>query len=78
MAQSLYRLSSRFIATTTKPGRYADGGKLYLSISPNGGRRWTFLYKWQGKPREMGLRIPEGCSARASPGEGGRSPSAYR
>ena len=36
-------------------GRHADGGGLYLSISPNGGRRWVFLYRWHGKPTEVGL-----------------------
>ena len=33
----------------------ADGGGLYLSISSNGGRRWVFLYRWHGKPTEIGL-----------------------
>src|SRR5215472_4092064 len=32
-----------------------DGGGLYLSISPNGGRRWVFLYRWHGKPTEIGF-----------------------
>src|SRR4051795_11973917 len=36
-------------------GRHADGVGLYLSVSPNGGRRWVFLYRWQGKPTEIGL-----------------------
>jgi integrase len=26
-----------------------------LSISPNGGRRWTFLYQWRGKRVEIGF-----------------------
>ncbi|MDR6332579.1 integrase [Xanthobacter flavus] len=39
----------------TTPGRHADGGNLYLSISTNGGRRWIFLYRWSGKQLEMGL-----------------------
>ena len=38
-----------------KHGRHADGGGLYLSISPNGGRRWVFLYRWHGKPTEIGF-----------------------
>jgi integrase len=28
---------------------------LYLSISANGGKRWVFLFRWNGKPTEMGL-----------------------
>jgi hypothetical protein len=34
---------------------HADGGGLYLSISPNGGRRWVFLFRWHGKPTEIGF-----------------------
>lgn len=26
-----------------------------MSISPNGGRRWTFLFRWRGKPTEIGF-----------------------
>ena len=43
------------VATITKHGRHADGGGLYLSISPNGGRRWVFLFRWHGKPTEIGF-----------------------
>ncbi|WP_066770223.1 tyrosine-type recombinase/integrase [Candidatus Viadribacter manganicus] len=49
------RLSARRAATLTKCGRHADGGNLYLNISKNGGRRWVFIYTWQGKQVEMGL-----------------------
>jgi integrase len=42
----------------TKPGRHADGGNLYLTISKTGAgvsRRWTFLYSLAGKQREAGF-----------------------
>src|SRR5580698_10299483 len=55
MARQINRLNARKVATETKCGRHADGGGLYLSISPNGGRRWVFLYRWHGKPTEIGL-----------------------
>jgi integrase len=55
MARKMDRLSARAVATITKHGRHSDGGGLYLSISPNGGRRWTFLYRWRGKPTEIGF-----------------------
>src|SRR6476469_9162228 len=63
MPRTLNRLSSRTVATIKKPGRHADGGGLYLSISPDGSRRrWVFLFRWRepgesgaGKLREMGL-----------------------
>ncbi len=55
MARRINRLSARTVATITKYGRHADGGGLYLSISPNGGRRWVFLFRWHGKPTEIGF-----------------------
>lgn len=48
-------LSVRKVETLKEPGRYSDGGNLYLFITPNGGKRWTFLYRLGGKRREMGL-----------------------
>jgi integrase len=55
MVRRINRLSARAAATLMKRGRHADGGGLYLSISPNGGRRWVFLFRWHGKPTEIGL-----------------------
>jgi integrase len=55
MARNINRLSAISAATIKKFGRHADGGGLYLSISPNGGRRWVFLYRWRGKPTEIGF-----------------------
>jgi integrase len=55
MARKINRLNARAVATITKYGRHADGGGLYLSISPNGGRRWVFLFRWHGKPTEIGF-----------------------
>ena len=55
MARKINRLNARRLATIKERGRHSDGGGLYLSISPNGGRRWVFLYRWHGKPTEIGL-----------------------
>jgi integrase len=55
MAREINRLNARSVATIKKFGRHADGGGLYLSISPNGGRRWVFLFRWHGKPTEIGF-----------------------
>jgi hypothetical protein len=55
MARKINRLNARAVATISQHGRHADGGGLYLSISPNGGRRWVFLFRWHGKPTEIGL-----------------------
>jgi integrase len=55
MARKINRLNARVVATIAQNGRHADGGGLYLSISSNGGRRWVFLYRWRGKPTEIGF-----------------------
>jgi integrase len=55
MVRKINRLNARAVATLQANGRHADGGGLYLSISPNGGRRWVFLFRWHGKPTEIGL-----------------------
>lgn len=53
--RTVNRLTARFVDAATEPGRHADGGNLYLSISANGGKRWTLMYRQDGKQREMGL-----------------------
>src|SRR4051812_42225758 len=55
MARTIGRLSARAAETLKEPGRHADGGNLYLAITPDGARRWTFMYRFNGKTREMGL-----------------------
>jgi integrase len=56
MARKFYHLNARDVETITKPGRHSDGQNLYLSISKDGGsRRWVFLYRWNGKPTELGF-----------------------
>jgi integrase len=40
---------------------HADGNGLYLLVDATGARRWTFIFRWQGKRTEMGLgRAGEG------------------
>lgn len=55
MARKINRLNARTVAIIAQHGRHADGGGLYLSISSNGGRRWVFLFRWHGKPTEIGF-----------------------
>lgn len=54
MVRAINRLTARGVETITAPGRHADGGGLYF-VNTNDSRRWTFLYRWAGKPVEMGL-----------------------
>jgi integrase len=49
------KLTALFVAKTTKPGRYADGGNLYLQIAQGGTKSWLFRYMVDGKARTMGL-----------------------
>lgn len=54
-ARTLNKLTARAVATLTKPGRYADGGGLYLVAERNGSLRWGFFWTREGKSREMTL-----------------------
>src|SRR6202167_3684420 len=51
-------LTARNIETAKKPGRYSDGNGLYLVVRPGGSRQWSFLYRRDGKLKEMGLCSP--------------------
>ena len=54
MARQVNRLNARLVQTISQPGQYADGEGLYLQVTASG-RHWSFIYRWQGKRREMGL-----------------------
>ena len=55
MARQVRKLSSRTVTTLAKPGRHSDGGGLYLVVDPSGARRWLFMFRRDGKLKEMGL-----------------------
>lgn len=55
MARTINRLSAVFVRQTTKPGWYADGGGLYLKVSPSGSKSFAFRYTLQGRPTFIGL-----------------------
>ena len=55
MARALNKLTAEAAGAISKPGRHSDGSNLYLAISADGRRRWTFLYTWNGSLREAGL-----------------------
>src|SRR4051812_29061046 len=50
----LGRLTARKVATA-KPGKYSDGGNLYLIVSQTGARKWVLRFTWRGMAKEMGL-----------------------
>ena len=55
MARPEKKLSAKGVASIKEPGRYADGGGLYLSVSTTGTKSWLFIYRsGSGRP-ELGL-----------------------
>jgi hypothetical protein len=75
MAREIDRLTPLRVKALTVPGRYADGGRLYLTIGKNGSKSWAFLYRWHGRTREAGIGAVADVSlkaARATAEEGGR------
>lgn len=48
-------LTAAFVRHTRKPGRYGDGGGLYLVIDPSGAARWVLRVQFTGKRRDVGL-----------------------
>lgn len=55
MARAVNRLTARSVTAIASPGLHADGASLYLRVTEAGSKQWVFLYRWQGKRREMGL-----------------------
>ena len=53
------RLTSRTV-DAAKPGKYADGGGLYLIVADSGSRKWVLRFTRDGKAREMGLGAASG------------------
>src|ERR1700680_2123613 len=51
-------LTELSIKAKKEPGRYSDGNGLYLVVRPGGSKQWMFLYRRQGRLREMGLGSP--------------------
>ena len=54
---SLNKLTATFCDKVTKPGRYSDGGNLFLLVKPDGRKTWMFRFrdKVTGKRHDMGF-----------------------
>ena len=48
-------LTARTVSTTTEPGRYADGGGLYLLMAPGGSKSWMLRTVVKGRRCDIGL-----------------------
>jgi integrase len=56
MGRGINRLTAMAIQKMKEPGKYCDGGGLYLQMAGAGTKSWIFRYRaLNGKSREMGL-----------------------
>ena len=66
MAKTIGRLTHQLVGSAAlEPGLYGDGGNLYLRVGKDvvgedgvvkdGGRSWVFIYRYDGRQRELGL-----------------------
>jgi len=55
MTRAIGKLTALKIGRPLKPGRYPDGGGLYLQVSPTGTKSWFYRFSLHGSRREMGL-----------------------
>lgn len=55
MSGSRHKLNRKQIKGLSAPGRYGDGGGLYLYISKTGAKSWVYRYSIFDKRRDMGL-----------------------
>jgi len=55
MAKGIHKLNKKQIESFSNPGRYNDGGGLYLHIRKGGTKVWIYRFRQDGKLREMSL-----------------------
>lgn len=55
MSRTLHQLTARGVEAAKTPGRFADGGGLYLRVTPAGTRSWVFRAVVGGRQAEVGL-----------------------
>lgn len=68
MARARNKLTDRMIRAAKEPGWYGDGDGLYLRVLADG-KRWVFVFRWDGARAEMGLGpFPEVGLAQAREG----------
>jgi len=55
MPRLIERLTQHQVNAISKPGLHADGGGLYLQVTPSGTKSWALLYSMLGKSYQAGL-----------------------
>jgi hypothetical protein len=53
--RAIGRLSALKVKGLSEPGRYCDGGGLYLQVCSSGSKSWIFRYQLNKRVRDMGL-----------------------
>jgi hypothetical protein len=48
MARTIEKLKALQVTREDRPGRYPDGGGLYLQVSASGSKSWVFRYRSSG------------------------------
>jgi len=55
MSGTTNKLNRTIVKGLNEPGRYNDGGGLYLMIRKTGRKSWVYRYQVNGRTRDMGL-----------------------
>jgi integrase len=55
MGTKYEKLTAKFVRDTDAPGRYPDGGNLYLQVTKTGAKSWVFRYQIAGREKMAGL-----------------------
>lgn len=63
MPRKVHNALTPVTVKNAKPGRYADGGGLYLLVKETGARSWVFRFMLKGKARDIGLGTAAGAGA---------------
>lgn len=51
------KLTDAKLRTLNQPGKHADGGGLFLNVTPAGGRYWRLKYRYAGKEKLLALGV---------------------
>lgn len=51
------KLTDAKLRNLTTPGKHADGGGLYLEVTPAGGRYWRLKYRFGGKEKRLAFGV---------------------
>ena len=55
LSNNIHKLTKKQTDSLKKPGRYNDGGGLYLHVRKSGTKSWIYRYRSNGRLRELGL-----------------------